>query len=197
MVPKTRPAGWGGRSVAAALNPAGSLPHFLQLLGLVRRGSELGWDAFLDETLTMTVQALHPILYVADPDAERNFFERFGFTTTYEGDEFPGFLALGSGDVRFGVSQSKTLPPKGGHDGVRWQLIVDDVDQIAAICADASFPCEIVVETGGDTHRARIAKVTSPNGVVVWFEGPNEIAQPLGSRWADRRNGTSRKSSLQ
>jgi hypothetical protein len=34
---------------------------------------------------------------------------------------------------------------------------------------------EIVVEEGGTTHRARIAKVTSPNGVQVWFEGPNEL----------------------
>ena len=132
----------------------------------------------------MTVQALHLILYVADPDAERNFFERFGFTTTYEGDEFPGFLALECGDVRFGVSQSKTLPPNGGHDGVRWQLIVDDVDQIAAICADASFPCEIVVETGGDTHRGadREGDVAERSRRVVRRTQRNRAAsrEPLG-----------------
>jgi len=58
---------------------------------------------------------------------------------------------------------------------VRWQFLVDDVDEVASVCAAAYLPCEIVVEEGGTTHRSRIAKVTSPNGVQVWFEGPNEL----------------------
>ena len=42
----------------------------------------------------MAVSGFHPILYVAEPYAERDFFIRFGFETFYEGDEFPGFLAV-------------------------------------------------------------------------------------------------------
>ncbi len=122
----------------------------------------------------MAVREFHPILYVADPHAERDFFALFGFETIYEGSQFPGFLAIRCGSATFGLSRNKELPPSGGHVGVRWQLIVDDVDDVASVCARGGLPCEIVVEEGGASHRARIAKVTSPNGVLVWFEGPNE-----------------------
>lgn len=123
----------------------------------------------------MAVRAFHPILYVADPYAERKFFALFGFETVYEGSEFPGFLAIECGTVRFGLSRNRDLSAAGGHDGVRWQLIVDDVEDIATVCSHAGLECEVVVEHGGTTHRARTAKVISPNGVPVWFEGPNEI----------------------
>jgi|SRR5450631_2008821 hypothetical protein len=129
----------------------------------------------LGNDCVMAVRAFHPILYVADPYAERDFFGRFGFETVYEGDEFPGFLAVECGPVRFGLSNNSDLPQTGAHDGVRWQFLVDDVDEVTSVCAAAYLPCEIVVEEGGTTHRSRIAKVTSPNGVQIWFEGPNEL----------------------
>lgn len=121
----------------------------------------------------MLVHGFHPILYVTDPYAERDFFRQFGFETVYEGDEFPGFLAIQSGSVIFGLSGNKDLPPA-AHEGVRWQFRVADVDKIVETCDAASLACEFVVESGGDAHRARVVKVVSPNGVVVWFEGPNE-----------------------
>jgi hypothetical protein len=124
----------------------------------------------------MAVAGFHPILYVADPWAERDFFTLFGFETVYEGPEFPGFLALAQGPVRFGVSGNRDLPAGGGHEAVRWQFVVDDVDEVLATCAREGVEAEVTVETGGDTHRARIVVVTSPNGVPVWFEGPNEAA---------------------
>lgn len=37
---------------------------------------------------------LVPILHVDDPDAERRFYERLGLRTTYEGPEYPGFIAV-------------------------------------------------------------------------------------------------------
>jgi hypothetical protein len=123
----------------------------------------------------MAVRELQPILYIPDPYAERDFFALFGFETIYEGSEFPGFLAIRCGTAIFGLSGNKELPQSGAHEGVRWQLIVDDVDDIAAVCAQADLTCNIIVEEGGTTHRARSAQVTSPNGVMVWFEGPNEI----------------------
>jgi hypothetical protein len=127
------------------------------------------------DTGRMAVRDFHPILYVADPYAERDFFALFGFETIFEGDEFPGFLAVRCGSAVFGLSGNKELPASGAHDGVRWQLVVDDVDEIVSICADAGLSCDISIEEGGTTHRSRIATTTSPGGVVVWFEGPNEI----------------------
>jgi len=123
----------------------------------------------------MAIRAFHPILYVADPNIERDFFRRFGFETVYEGDEFPGFLAVECGTVCFGLSRNKELPETTAYDCVRWQLLVDNVDEIVSVCAGAALPCEVIIEEGGTTHRSRIAKVTSPNGVPVWFEGPNEL----------------------
>jgi hypothetical protein len=128
------------------------------------------------ENHAVAVNGFHPILYVADPYAERDFFSRFGFETFYEGDEFPGFLAVNCGSVLFGLSGNKEQLPSAAYDGVRWQLRVDDVDEIVETCTAAALQCEVIVEEGGSTHRARIAKVTSPNGVSVWFEGPNELA---------------------
>jgi hypothetical protein len=128
----------------------------------------------------VAVREFHPILYVADPYAERDFFSLFGFETIYEGSEFPGFLAIRCGAAIFGLSSNKDLPATGSHEGVRWQLIVDDVDEIASICIAAGLSCDVALEEGGTTYRSRIATVTSPNGVVVWFEGPNEIGPPTG-----------------
>ena len=55
----------------------------------------------------MGTPGFHPILYVNDPTAERDFVALFGFVTAYEGPEFPGFLALDHGDVRFGLSGNR------------------------------------------------------------------------------------------
>ena len=123
----------------------------------------------------MGVQAFHPILYVADPDAERDFYTRFGFETIYEGEEFPGFIAVGRDTVRFGLSRNRDVSSPSSYEGVRWQLVVEDVDEIVELCTAAGLTHELIVEERGETHRSRIAKVTSPNGVEVWFEGPNEL----------------------
>src|SRR5664279_348902 len=72
----------------------------------------------LGNDCAMAVRAFHPILYVADPYAERDFFGRFGFETVYEGDDFPGFLAVECGPVCFGLSNNSDLPQTVAHDGV-------------------------------------------------------------------------------
>jgi catechol 2,3-dioxygenase-like lactoylglutathione lyase family enzyme len=124
--------------------------------------------------LSVAITALHPILYVTDAQAERAFFEQFGFRTTFEGEEFPGFLAVEAGTARFGISSNRGPLQSPAHEGVRWQLLVDDVEAVVAVCTAQGWAFEEDVEVGGSTHRARIVKVLSPNGVTVWFEGPNE-----------------------
>lgn len=120
----------------------------------------------------MQVGGLHPILHVDDPHAERDFYALFGFTTSYEGPEFPNLLALTAGDATFGVSRQPGETPVPA--GFRWQFTVDDVDAVLAVCREHDLPHELEVETGGDRFRTRIVKVTSPARMVVWFEGPNE-----------------------
>ena len=44
-----------------------------------------------------------PILFVGDLQLERRFYESLGFHVTYEGPEYPYFLALGHGKLEFGI----------------------------------------------------------------------------------------------
>ena len=122
----------------------------------------------------MAVTAFHPILYVDDPRAERDFYAEFGFETAYEGDEFPDFIAVKANDAIFGLSSNRPASDADPNGVVRWQLMVDDVDEIIAICRRHGRQCDIEVENPAASHFVRIAKVRSPNGVLVWFEGPNE-----------------------
>ena len=120
--------------------------------------------------------ALRPILYVADPYAERDFLAAFGFSTEYEGDDFPGFLAVRHGEVVIGLSSNRGSPPAVAHLGTQWQFTVGDVDPVVEICRRDGWQHEVEVCESGDSYLVRIVHVTSPNGVIVWFEGPNERA---------------------
>src|SRR5215468_294005 len=64
--------------------------------GRITDGQEGMWRVLTDMREHQAVQ-LHPIMYVADQYAERSFYELFGFQRVYEGDEFPGFLAIRTG----------------------------------------------------------------------------------------------------
>jgi hypothetical protein len=65
------------------------------------------------------VTELLPILHVEDPDAERRFYEQLRLRTTYEGPEYPGFVAVGN-DVEFGLSRRSGAVP--AASGLTWQL---------------------------------------------------------------------------
>jgi catechol 2,3-dioxygenase-like lactoylglutathione lyase family enzyme len=119
---------------------------------------------------------LHPIMYVPDQYAEREFYELFGFERVYEGDEFPGFLAVGHGSAIIGLQAASADQPAYSH-GVRWQFEVDsaaEIDKIIEVCRTRQLEHDVIVEEGGKRFRRRCATVRSPAGVVVWFEGPNE-----------------------
>ena len=122
-----------------------------------------------------TVQ-LHPIMYVADQYAERSFYELFGFHRVYEGDEFPGFLAVQHGEAIIGLQRASPDQPAYSH-GLRWQFELDgddQVDEIIATCRAHGLEHEVVTEHGGDRFLRRLVAVKSPCGVTVWFEGANE-----------------------
>lgn len=119
---------------------------------------------------------LRPILYVEDPRAERDFLATFGFTTAYEGEEFAGFLAVQRGGVLVGLSGNRGALPAAAHEGTQWQFTVDGVGAVLAVCRREGWAHEVDVVEVGDAYRVRTVRVTSPNGVVHWFEGPNELA---------------------
>jgi hypothetical protein len=125
---------------------------------------------------------LHPIMYVPDQYAEREFYRLFGFEDHYVGDEFPGFLAIRNGAAIIGLQRSSDQHPA-YSEGLRWQFEVDSVDELERLilnCTNAAVSFELEVETGGSAFSTRILSVVSPAGVTVCFEGPNE-AQAFGT----------------
>lgn len=119
---------------------------------------------------------LHPIMYVPDQYAERDFYRLFGFQDAYDGDEFPGFLAVRNGEAIIGLQAASTtqLPYAAG---LRWQFELNtaqELDEIIATCERHSLAYRLITEAGGTRFRTRMAAVHSPSGVEVWFEGPNQ-----------------------
>jgi catechol 2,3-dioxygenase-like lactoylglutathione lyase family enzyme len=119
------------------------------------------------------VTKLVPILPVEEPDAERRFYEQLGLRTTYEGPEYPGFIAVGNDAVEFGLSRRPGANP--ATSGLTWQLGVSDVDAAIAACERAGLRFEVTVERPREDWIYRIVNVRSPNGMEVLLE---EQARP-------------------
>jgi catechol 2,3-dioxygenase-like lactoylglutathione lyase family enzyme len=68
-----------------------------------------------DETSIFT--RLAPVLNVRDLAAERRFYESLGLSVTYEGEEYPDFIALGDGSIDFGIqaTAAQNDPPSVLH----------------------------------------------------------------------------------
>ena len=78
---------------------------------------------------------LHPIMYVADQYAEREFYELFGFERHYEGEEFLGFWRSGRVKQSSGCDRRRQCPAYSG--GLRWQFELagaSDLDDMIGIC---------------------------------------------------------------
>jgi catechol 2,3-dioxygenase-like lactoylglutathione lyase family enzyme len=120
------------------------------------------------ENMSDLITKLVPILHVGDPDAERCFYEELGLRTTYEGPEYPGFIAVGNDTVEFGLSRHPGTGPAGA--GVTWQLAVSDVDAAIAACERAGLQFQVTVERPRDDWNYRVVKVQSPNGMEVLLE---------------------------
>jgi catechol 2,3-dioxygenase-like lactoylglutathione lyase family enzyme len=118
--------------------------------------------------MTDLITKLVPILHVTDPDAERHFYESLGLRTTYEGPEYPGFIAVGNDAVEFGLSHRPGADP--AACGVTWQLGVRDVDAAIKACEQSGLTFEVVVERPREDWTYRLVKVRSPNGMEVLLE---------------------------
>jgi catechol 2,3-dioxygenase-like lactoylglutathione lyase family enzyme len=118
--------------------------------------------------VTNLITKLLPILQVADPDAERHFYEQLGLRTTYEGPEYPGFIAVGNDAVEFGLSRRPGADPAAST--VTWQLGVSDVDAAIAVCERLGLPFEVVTERPREDWTYRVVSVRSPNGMDVLLE---------------------------
>jgi catechol 2,3-dioxygenase-like lactoylglutathione lyase family enzyme len=114
------------------------------------------------------ITKLLPILHVRDPGAERRFYERLGLRTTYEGPEYPDFIAVGNDAVEFGLSRRPDSDP--AASAFTWQLGVRDADAAIAACTEAGLSFEVAVERPREDWTYRAVKVWSPNGMEVLLE---------------------------
>ncbi len=80
---------------------------------------------------------LAPVLNVADVAAERAFYESLGLPVIYEGDEYPGFIAFGTGALDFGIQAA--AGPNDPPSVLTWQLGVSDVDVAAELCREPDW----------------------------------------------------------
>jgi len=114
------------------------------------------------------ITKLVPILHVPDPDAERRFYEQLGLRTTYEGPEYPGFIAVGNDAIEFGLSRQHGANP--AHPGFTWQLGVHDIDAMIAACEQAGLGFEVTEERPRPDWAYRTVTLHSPNGMEVLLE---------------------------
>jgi catechol 2,3-dioxygenase-like lactoylglutathione lyase family enzyme len=114
------------------------------------------------------ITKLLPILHVQDPSQERRFYEHLGLRTTYEGPEYPDFIAVGNDAVEFGLTRRPAATPAASC--LTWQLAVSNIDTAIATCQRAGLSFEVAVERPREDWTYRVLKLRSPNGMEVLLE---------------------------
>ena len=114
------------------------------------------------------ITKLLPILHVTDPGEERRFYEQLGLRTTYEGPEYPDFIAVGNDAVEFGLSRRPAADSAAA--ALTWQLGVSDIDAAIAACQRAGLSFEVTTERPREDWSYRIVKVRAPSGMDVHLE---------------------------
>jgi catechol 2,3-dioxygenase-like lactoylglutathione lyase family enzyme len=118
-----------------------------------------------------------PILLVGDLDAERDFYLRIGFRLTYQGPEYPDFVALGDGPVEFGLERRPAFDQRLPDQVITWQIGISDVDEVAGklAAADVAFTEERITPSGDWSYR--VLHTRTPNGYHLLLEGDREDAR--------------------
>ena len=117
---------------------------------------------------------LIPILFVNDLEAERNFYVRLGFTVSYQGTEFPDFIALAYGSIEFGIERKQNFAPDIPDRVLLWQFGVTDIEitKQRLTSTGVSFREEWV--TPREDWKYRVLHTRTPNGYHLMLEGAGE-----------------------
>ncbi len=113
-----------------------------------------------------------PVLNVNDLPAERAFYESLGLPVTYEGPEYPDFIAFRTGNVDFGIQA--TSVDSDPATVLTWQLGVSDVDRAADVCRAAGLEFEIERNEPAPGWTYRRILLRTPSGFRLALEGPTE-----------------------
>ncbi len=111
-----------------------------------------------------------PILFVSDLEAERDFYVRLGFQVTYEGPEYPHFLALGHGPVEFGIERKVGFRSDSPDHVLTWQFGVGDIAAARRRLGEAGVPFSEQLMTPSDDWTYRVLHARTPNGYNLLLE---------------------------
>jgi catechol 2,3-dioxygenase-like lactoylglutathione lyase family enzyme len=115
---------------------------------------------------------LAPVLNVRDLAAERAFYQNLGLPVSYEGPEYPDFIAFSTATLDFGI---QSAPADNDPPSVlTWQIVVTDIDEAMLRCqaAGIAFELENNEPAPGWTYRRLL--LATPSGYRLALEGPNE-----------------------
>ena len=111
-----------------------------------------------------------PILFVSDLEAERYFYLRLGFQVTYEGPEYPQFLALGHGPVEFGIERKPGFRTDSPDHVLTWQFGVGDIAAARRRLTEAGVPYSEQLMTPSSDWQYRVLHARTPNGYHLLLE---------------------------
>lgn len=111
-----------------------------------------------------------PILFVSDLRAERDFYVSLGFNVTYEGPEYPYFLALGHGAVEFGIEWHEGFSATGPDRVLTWQFGVSDLEGAKKVLDAAGVGYREELMTPSPDWQYRVLHARTPNGYHLLLE---------------------------
>jgi len=115
-----------------------------------------------------------PILFVGDLHAERDFYVGLGFQVTYEGPEYPYFLALGNGKIEFGIEWRRDFSPTAPDRVLTWQLGVSDLELAKKQLDGAQVRYREELMTPSADWQYRVLHARTPNGYHLLLEEGSE-----------------------
>jgi catechol 2,3-dioxygenase-like lactoylglutathione lyase family enzyme len=117
---------------------------------------------------------LVPILFVDDLQAERDFYVNLGFTVTYQGAEFPDFVALGHGSIEFGISRREDFTAELPDRVLTWQFGVTDIEMTKQRLTAGGLAFREEWVAPREDWKYRVLHARTPNGYHLMLEGPGE-----------------------
>jgi catechol 2,3-dioxygenase-like lactoylglutathione lyase family enzyme len=117
---------------------------------------------------------LIPILFVDDLEAERDFYVQLGFTVSYQGSEFPDFIALASGSIEFGIERKQGFAPEMPDRVLIWQFGVTDIETTKRRLTSTGVSFREEWVTPREDWKYRVLHTYTPNGYHLMLEGAAE-----------------------
>ena len=134
-----------------------------------------GTEARQQGNRTLLFDRLIPILFVDDLHAERDFYVSLGFTVTYQGSEFPDFIALAHGSIEFGIERREDFDPENPDQVLTWLFGVRNIEAAKQRPTEAGVQFREEWVTPREDWKYRVLHARTPNSYYLLLEGPGEL----------------------